>query len=101
MYRRIFKGKAFSIVNWTACALSVGWTLHFFANVFPCINPVSLNSYPTQKCINEIALFYAVSATDIAIDVLILAIPIPFIWKLHMRTGQKVALTSVFFIGIL
>ena len=104
-YRRIFRGTAFSIVNWTTLGLVVAWMIaFFFAILFSC-TPIdkSLNNDPGSdvKCIDNITLFYAGSGSDIAVDFIILFIPWPFIWKLQMSTKNKIAVTSIFFLGIL
>ena len=76
----------------------------FFAILFSC-TPIdkSLNNDPDPivKCIDDVTLFYAGAGSDIAVDFIILFIPWPFIWKLQMSTKNKIAVTSVFFLGIL
>ena len=104
-YRRIFRGTAFSIVNWTTLGLVVAWMIaFFFAILFSC-TPIgkSLENYPhpVVKCIDQDTLFYVGAGSDIAIDFIILFIPWPFIWKLQMSTKNKIAVTSIFFLGIL
>lgn len=41
------------------------------------------------------------AAANVVIDLLILLIPIPVFWNLHMRITQKLMITSLFFIGVL
>ena len=36
---------------------------------------------------------------DVATDVIILIMPMPLIWKLNLRSGQKIMVTSVFLLG--
>ena len=53
------------------------------------------------SCFNQEAFYRYVSLPNIMTDVLILVMPLPYVWKLHTRIGQKVALTGVFLLGSL
>lgn len=41
------------------------------------------------------------AAANVVVDVLILLIPVPVVWRLKLRVTQKIMITSVFFIGVL
>ena len=41
------------------------------------------------------------SIPNIITDALLLVLPIPFVWQLQLPRAQKVALTSIFIVGIM
>lgn len=41
------------------------------------------------------------TATDMATDFIIMFMPTPIIWKLHMQIQKKFGLTSIFMVGLL
>lgn len=45
--------------------------------------------------------FYVVSAPDIITNLVILILPIPYLWGLQMQTRRKVAITIIFLLGSL
>lgn len=73
-------------------------------NLFQC-TPITLslkNSHsPDVHCIDSHALYYGGASSDVIMDFITLAIPWPFVWKLHMPTRHKIAVTGMFLLGIL
>ncbi|KAF2119247.1 hypothetical protein BDV96DRAFT_642284 [Lophiotrema nucula] len=111
MYKRIFvvvpswkdKRNLFFIVMITLIsAWAISWT---FAFIFMCgkevqtlfTNPENLLKY----CVDTLAVGYSHAISDFITDALIILIPIPFIWQLHLPTGRKLAVCGVFLLGIL
>lgn len=85
-YRRIFRGKRFSIISIVLLVLITIWGISFFfAQLFDCI-PIAgnwdrvLGRYSDAKCINPIPMFYSLAATDVIVDLLILGVPQPLVW---------------------
>ena len=101
LLRRIFPGKKFKNALYTVgafvLALSVTQT---FGIIFTCI-PVSAIFNPMIKgrCIDQNNLFLVYGALNIASDVVILALPLPKLWKLNVSTTRKIKLTCVFTLG--
>ncbi|KAL2000397.1 hypothetical protein VTN02DRAFT_3177 [Thermoascus thermophilus] len=56
-------------------------------------------SLPGGRCINIIAFYIALAATNCATDVILLFLPIPMVWNLRVRRSKKVALSGVFMLG--
>ena len=48
------------------------------------------------NCVDTQMLTYAHSVSDFIIDVIIIAIPIPPVWMLHMPTRRKLGVVAVF-----
>lgn len=73
----------------------------FFAAIFQC-SPVQYawdKTIEGGSCFDQQAFYRYVSPPNILTDVLILVMPLPFVWKLHTRMTQKLALTGVFLLG--
>ncbi|MCJ1399052.1 hypothetical protein MMC11_002254 [Xylographa trunciseda] len=102
-YKRLFRGPIFSIINWATIGLCVAWMFAFCISImFNCV-PVDLSlrdpTNPAVYCINQLDLFYAGAASDVIIDAMVLAIPMPIVWKLNMPTRLKIGLIGVFLLG--
>lgn len=55
----------------------------------------------TQFVLNFPALLTAFAVLDIALDILVLSLPIPVIKSLHMTTRKKFYLAGIFLLGAL
>ena len=105
-YRRIFTGPTFFRIVWATLVVVLAWGISFFFTLLFLCTPTNL--YVTQgagssgvTCTNEAQVYYSLSISDFLIDFIILAIPIPFVWRLHMMIKHKVAVTAVFLLGCL
>ncbi|KAJ5710004.1 hypothetical protein N7493_009596 [Penicillium malachiteum] len=99
-YARVFNisNRSFRYQLWILGALVVGWLVSAcFVAIFQC-DPVARvwNPEIPGKCIDQFAWYTAESATDFAIDVWILAIPIPHIWALNTSLRRRVYLLVTF-----
>lgn len=56
---------------------------------------------PFHCGVNVNQFFDGNSIPNIITDAAILVLPIPFIWKLQLPKAQKLALTSIFILGVL
>lgn len=53
------------------------------------------------KCLNNIGLYKAETTCSLVTNTVILVLPIPTIWRLHMLLKRRVLLLGVFAIGLL
>ncbi|OJJ42185.1 hypothetical protein ASPZODRAFT_77553 [Penicilliopsis zonata CBS 506.65] len=101
-YRRIF-GMRWTL--WFCAGLTVGYWAGCTAAFLSCCRPLSYYwmqySHPDSgKCIFELYPFYiGNAAASMATDVLILTVPMPIVWKLHMRRSQRLLVCSIFLLG--
>ncbi|KAI9886758.1 MAG: hypothetical protein M1823_001401 [Watsoniomyces obsoletus] len=72
----------------------------FFGTIFQC-TPVSAAFRQTQErsCFDRPLFFRVTNIFNVVIDFLILILPLPSIWRLHISWGRKVGLTGVFAFG--
>lgn len=101
-YRRIFG------MNWmiSACLfIAYSWAIGSMIAALCACHPVS---YFWNEAIDPQSGWYRYNfyyyyignaAANVVTDVLILLIPIPIVWKLHMRTTQKIGVCGVLLLG--
>lgn len=104
-YRRIFVGRTFNILSWALIATFCSWSISFFfATVFSC-HPISAGWGTREQlfteCVNTIEKLDVFAISDPMLNAIILALPMPYIWQLHLPTRRKFALTGVFLLGAL
>ena len=81
----------------------VFYTISFFLEIFSC-RPMDKvwNILITEgTCLDTTKLNIAASSINAASDVVILVLPQLRIWGLHMPLHKKIAVSAVFFVGIL
>ncbi|CAD6590567.1 MAG: hypothetical protein ASARMPREDX12_004421 [Alectoria sarmentosa] len=104
-YRRIFTVRTFSIISWVMIGLTITWTIAFFAaNLLQC-SPISYNwaslDATSGTCIHTTMMYLAQAWSDVFTDILILSMPLPWIWRLQMARMRKFLLFLMFQLGAL
>ncbi|KAI1453656.1 hypothetical protein F4805DRAFT_442652 [Annulohypoxylon moriforme] len=107
--RRIFvghKNSAFDRVSLAGLGLVILWSIGFFFGlVLGCGKEVSLHWAPLQVMAESgcdgISPEEALVISDFILDLFILILPLPSIWSLSMSTGRKLAVTSIFLVGLM
>lgn len=83
LYRRIFRGAWFNLITWALIGLVSAWIVaFFFANMLVClpvteafVNAPGIGRNP--RCIDAVPMYLSQVYSDLVLDVLILAVPIP------------------------
>lgn len=105
LFLRIFRSRKFVIFTYSFMAvLSVAGFWMVLSSIFFC-RPISKFwnvNYPEDKgyCLPKQATWYFNAAFQIASDVVILIMPMPLLWKLHLPWRQKSGIMLVFGVGI-
>lgn len=107
-YRRIFRGQVFAVITLILLISIFAWGVaFFFATLFECmpIEQVWKSLYGTPEheahCYNYLPMFIATAISNMCMDVLVLTVPLPMVWRLNMATRQKVAVSIFFLLGAL
>jgi hypothetical protein len=81
--------------------LVIAWTLsYFFANLFTCVPVTSLiEPFYGNDCINAVPMWLSVVGSDLAVDVLILIMPIGPVLKLKLPLRDRLAVLGMFGLG--
>ncbi|KAM0454389.1 hypothetical protein ACHAPV_008469 [Trichoderma viride] len=101
MYYRIFHVPYFKKMAWAVGGFVMAWVVCItFLFIFICV-PVQKLWYPDLPghCINQVGTWIANASSTIFTDLAILILPIPQIWKLQLRTAEKIGLTFAFGLG--
>jgi hypothetical protein len=101
-YLRVFPSRGFRKAGYSMLAFVVlSGVIILFCQLFQC-HPIRFNwdkSARDGKCLNVNALTYAHAGLNIAQDILILLLPIPWILRLKLQTHQKIGLVIMFQVG--
>jgi hypothetical protein len=104
LYTRIFSIKVFKTLSYVTMGLTVSYCISFMV-VFltTCTPDISQlwNPRPDGHCRDlNIGQLGSVS-TNLALDVIILVLPMPFVWNLKMALRNKIIVTIVFSFSLL
>ncbi|KAH1499024.1 hypothetical protein LV164_004613 [Aspergillus fumigatus] len=83
--------------------VSLTCALFLLFSIFQC-NPIHAYwdlapTYP-YKCLNDGAIVFSASVINIFTDFLVTVLPMPLIWNLKLPTRQRIAVISIFGLGI-
>ncbi|KAI1141436.1 hypothetical protein F5Y05DRAFT_261382 [Hypoxylon sp. FL0543] len=92
----------FNLVRYAAHALNIAWFLGIVFGTFFMCDPVAKNwdvaiTYGT--CGSTSSLFIGSAVPSVAIDLIILILPLPKIWGLQISKGRKLGISVIFFFG--
>lgn len=98
LYQRIFTGEKFRRVTYIMLVLVSMWgiafTLGYLLECFP-----STISGKKRKCFDNATFNNIACVSTIMLDVMILSMPWPGIWRLQMSLERKIAVTAIFLLG--
>lgn len=102
-YRRIFIDKRFQHICWAAMALIVSWSVGAVAATISQCAPIegSWNKSVKARCIDSDAFWVAYAVMNILTDALVLSLPLPQVFALHLKLRDRIMLCGVFMLGSL
>lgn len=82
-------------------AVQTAWAVAFMVLAFAQCVPVRKQWHPEIEgtCVDRGAFYGYISLPNIIIDAVMLALPVPVIWKLQLKRNQKWILAPIFLIG--
>lgn len=105
LYLNIFPNRGVRIATYIMLAISLVWAIvSFFVLLFSC-SPISYywdmwDGEHTGKCMSHDKILVAHSISNIILDVLIVAIPMPTLATLHMPLEKRLGVCVMFAVGI-
>lgn len=104
LYRRVFSPEStykYAIDGGIAFIICATIAL-FFGSIFACV-PVSRtwDEAVDGHCINPDGIDYLSGVVNAVMDLYILVLPMPLLWRLKMETRRKLKLSIVFGLGLL
>lgn len=101
-YIRVFRSiRAYRIAFWITGAILVGWCVaNNFLALFTCV-PVQKAWISTTSghCLITQHTFLGATISNIIADLIVLILPMPMLWRLHIGTPRKLGLVGVFAAG--
>ncbi|KAI0025204.1 hypothetical protein F4780DRAFT_417901 [Xylariomycetidae sp. FL0641] len=100
-YRLIKESPRYSVVYLTVMALVLSWTIsQIFVFVFLCWPVQSYWRFDLQgKCLDFAEVAWINAVGNIVTDVIVLLLPMPVVWGLNLKRGQRWALMPIFCLG--
>lgn len=104
-YHRIFPFRRVTIIGSLLGLFVIAWCITYLALIVFNCKPIRYfwdKSIPGGKCIGDGFLeSYLLGAANIVTDIAVLALPIPWLLRLKLGRGKKMALIATFVIGSL
>ncbi|KAI1089105.1 hypothetical protein F5B19DRAFT_468782 [Rostrohypoxylon terebratum] len=106
LWKRIFGPAGWFVrLCWCMIVIICAWSISFFfATLFQCGTEWTWNWAPIgiflTQCTNTLNMLTVFTATDLLTDFIIMFMPVPLIWKLHMPTRRKIGVTCIFMLGL-
>lgn len=100
-YTNIFTTRNFKICARLMLGVVTFWTVSFFfTNLFTCypITPL-VEAFYGNSCLDGVSMWYSSCVTDIIIDFMILAMPVPMVLRLQLPLQQRLAIVGMFMLG--
>jgi hypothetical protein len=103
LYYRLFPLLWFKRVIYALAALVLAYGIpQIFVDIFQCV-PLKAKWDPvaamTAYCIDYVKLIIVCGIINIITDFMILALPIPVLWSLHVSHHRKLVLSAMFLLG--
>ena len=101
LYRRIFPLRWLHITVNCLLAFAVALTITWFLFSLLQCNPVQAawDTSVKGQCVDVFVPFIVFNWGNIVLDLVMLSLPIPILWKLNMSTSRKVQVTGIFLTG--
>lgn len=102
-YHRIFPMQRFrTIAILIGCVLIAWWLSFLLGIIFSCVPVQSFWDRSLDgRCIDENSFSYGITAAELATNVAMLVLPIPWLWSLNLPRSKKLALGGIFMLGSL
>jgi len=106
-YRRLFvtnRNTFFDILSKVMATVTFLWALAFLLIViFPCKTAFYANwasdEVSLEHCSIGFTSEYGLAISDLILDLIIILMPLPLIWRLHLTTKRKIAVTGIIILG--
>ena len=103
-YQRLFTVKSFFIASTVMIGVVAAWTVAFESAMIAQCSPPRLfwelfEIDYTPHCINVQMMYLGLAASDLILDVMVLAFPVPMVIFLQLPWRKKIAILDIFLLG--
>ncbi len=75
------------------------WCVAFIVSYFLVCRPLAIHPYTGRPCGEGLLRDFIGNVLNLGLDVVILSMPMPLLWALHIPLKKKMALCAIFGIG--
>ena|ERR1700753_278635 len=103
MLARIFCIGPYVVAAHIATGFAVIWALASILMILTICHPVQRfwNIFGPGQCGDIVTAFIIFGALDVALDLVILLLPVPMLWRLQIPLANKIGVACIFAMGIL
>ncbi|KAI4269949.1 MAG: hypothetical protein L6R38_007281 [Xanthoria sp. 2 TBL-2021] len=101
-YNRLFPYRTFYIVSLITGIASILWWIGLMLTAFLHCRPFAYNwdrSIPNGHCVNDNLIGYTITSINIVGDLVVLILPIPWLWGMNMAVPKRMAVVGLFVLG--
>lgn len=102
LYTRIFPKPAFRRMCYITMALTICYFLSVFLETFLMCRPFAYSwdrTVPGGSCANTNLAYLFSGITNLLIDALVVTLPMPMLWGLHLPISKRIGLAGMFGFG--
>lgn len=101
LYVQVFTTRGFRKLAYAMMVVVASFMLSLILSQFPICRPFAKNWEPllAGTCGDSIKTVIGVSVVNVCVDLTIIVLPMPILWRLQMATKRKVALSAIFGLG--
>lgn len=103
-YLRIFDVPSFRLASKLTAGFIICWALAVILCGFLMCRPFAYSwnqTIPNGTCGNQILSYIITGALNLVTDIIVLLLPMPHLWKLHLPLARRLVLMATFMVGIL
>ncbi|KAL8993916.1 MAG: hypothetical protein Q9169_005990 [Polycauliona sp. 2 TL-2023] len=103
-YNRLFPYRTFYIVSLITGVASILWWIGLILTAFLHCRPFAYNwdrSIPNGHCTDDNLIGYTITSFNIVTDLVVLVLPIPWLWGMNMAVPKRMAVVGLFVLGSL
>ncbi|KAG8529603.1 uncharacterized protein KY384_006240 [Bacidia gigantensis] len=101
-YRRLFPYRTFTLVALAVGIVNILWWLGALFVAFLHCRPLAFywdKSLPSGVCSDDKTVGFALTGTELVTDIIVLILPIPWLWGLKRTIPRRVAVVGLFLLG--
>ncbi|KAL8724087.1 MAG: hypothetical protein Q9166_008138 [cf. Caloplaca sp. 2 TL-2023] len=101
-YNRLFPFRTFYVVSLITGIASTLWWVGLMLTAFLHCRPLAYywdRSIPNGYCVNDNLIGYSITSVNIVTDLIVLILPIPWLWGMNMAIPKRMAVVGLFVLG--